>query len=145
MKRSGKITTTIGAAAIYAMMAIPAMAGTTSYGTFPVDSISTSGKDISNTLLLVRGGNGHGASSNSHGGSGDQDRDRDRDGSCLDSVTENTSAFTLTLAENGNGSGDQDHDQNRDGSCDNSLTSNGHRTGDRDGEPDRDRDGSCRS
>lgn len=142
MKRSGKITTTISAVAIYAMVAIPAMAGTTSFETMPIGS-GPDGKDIGNSLLLVHGGNGQGGSSNSQGGSGDQDQDRDRDGSCLDSVTETTHVTALILAGNGNGSGDQDQD--RDGSCDNSLTSNGNQTGDRDGEPDRDRDGSCQS
>ncbi len=118
MKLSRKITSTIGATAICAMLAIPAMTIASSSGSAQSDIATDTGINFSGTLLLTRGGNGNGGgNSNSGGGNGDQDQDRDRDGSCLDNVPATTSPTDLILAGNGEGSGDQDHDRSRDGSC----------------------------
>ncbi len=108
MKISKKITTTIGAVAIFSMFIVPAMANTSTQGDY----------QAGDTLLLARGGNGSGGGGN---GSGDQsqDRDRDKDGSCLDNVTATTNVTALLIAGNGKGSGDQDrdHTQDKDASC----------------------------
>ena len=112
MKLTKQITMTISAAALCAILTVPAVAGTS------VSGPDQSGDNISDLLLLSRGGNGHGGGdSNSGGGNGDQDHDRDRDGSCLDNAMETTGAMNTILAGNGKGSGDQDRDQSRDGSC----------------------------
>lgn len=119
LKISAKITTTIGAAAIVAMLAVPAMANTTTSGSFLAGNGLGIGNDLGDTLLLVRGGNGNGGGRK---GSGRESGDRD-------------------------GSGSGDRDRGRDSSCDDGLASNGHQNGhqngDQDGEPDRDRNGSC--
>jgi hypothetical protein len=139
LKISTKITTTIGTAAILAMLAVPAMASTT-HEAFPAGNGLGIGNDLGDTLLLARSGNGNrGEGKGSSGESGD--RDRDRDGSCLESITAPNNTSSIILAGNGNGSGDQD--QKRDGSCDDDMVSNGRQTGDQDGDQDRDRDGSC--
>ena len=124
MKISTKITTTIGAAAIFAMFVVPAMANTTTHASFLAGNGPANG--TGDILLLAHGGNGNGGGGKgSGGGSGDRDGsgsgdgDRDRDGSCLDSITAITNVTTILLAGNGNGSGaqDQDQDQDRDASC----------------------------
>jgi hypothetical protein len=114
LKISTKITTTIGTAAIFAMLVVPAMANTTTH--VPFLAGNGPGNGTGDILLLARGGNGNGGGEKGSGsgdrdGSGSGDRDRDRDGSCLDSVTTTTNATDLLLV--GNGSGDQD----RDASC----------------------------
>jgi hypothetical protein len=152
LKISAKITTTIGAAAIFAMLVVPAMASTTTHGAFLAGNGLGSGNDLGDTLLLARGGNGNrgegkgsGDGSGDRDGSGSGDRDRDRDGSCLDSITAPNATTSIILVGNGNGSGDQDQDKAQDGSCDDGLASNGNQTGDQDGDKDQDqsRDGSC--
>jgi hypothetical protein len=122
LKISAKITTTIGAAAIFAMLAVPAMANTTTHASFLAGN--GPGNGTSDILLLARGGNGNGeGGKGSDSGSGDHDGsgsgDRDRDGSCLDSITAPNAAAPIVLAGNGNGSGDHDgdKDQDRDASC----------------------------
>ncbi len=126
LKISAKITTTIGAAAIFAMLAVPAMASTTTPGAVLAGNSPGIGNGTGDILLLARGGNGNGGGGNGSGsGSGDGDgsdsgdRDRDRDGSCLDSITARNAATAIILAGNGKGSGDHDHDNDhdRDGSC----------------------------
>jgi len=88
LKISTKITTTIGAAAIFAMLVVPAMANTTTHASFLAGN--GHGNGTGDILLLARGGNGNGGGgegsgrgSGDHDGSGSGDRDRDRDGSCL--------------------------------------------------------------
>lgn len=82
MKISAKITTTIGAAAIFAMLVVPAMANTTTHASFLADN--DPGNGTGDILLLARGGNGNGGGDKSGSGSGDRDGSGsgDRDGSC---------------------------------------------------------------
>jgi len=122
LKISTKITTTIGAAAIFAMLVVPAMANTTTHASFLAGN--GPGNGTGDILLLARGGNGNGGGGKGSGsGSGDRDGsgsgDRDRDGSCLDSITETTNVTGILLVGNGKGSGDQTQDQDhyRDDSC----------------------------
>lgn len=107
MKISAKITTTIGAAAILAMLAVPAMANTTTHGAVLVGNSLGIGNGTGDILLLARGGSGNGGGDKGSG-SGSGDRDRGRDSSCDDG-----------LASNGHQNGDQDGepDRERDGSC----------------------------
>lgn len=91
LKISAKITTTIGAAAIFTMLVVPAMANTPTHASYLADNGSEN--DTGSILLLARGGNGNGGGgkgsgngSGNHDGSGsgdrDQDQDQDRDASC---------------------------------------------------------------
>ena len=65
MKISGKITKTISAAAIFAMFAVPAMAGSAPQGGFPAGKVLGNGPGA--TVLLARGGNGNGGGGNGPG------------------------------------------------------------------------------
>ncbi len=58
MKISAKITTIIGAAAVFAMLVVPAMANTTTHESFLAGN--GPGEGTIHILLLARGGNGNG-------------------------------------------------------------------------------------
>lgn len=126
MRFSGRIATTIGTVAIFAVFVVPAMASTITHGSILADNVPDKGKSTACMLLLARGGNGNGGGGKGSGGgggdrdgSGSGDRDRDRDGNCLESVTSITYSSDLILAGNGKGSEDrdQDHDHDHDTSC----------------------------